>query len=91
MPNKDSAVKRVRQNEKRRLRNRAIKSTLKTVVRKASEAIAAGDAAVTKTALVSAQATIAKSSKKGAIHARKAARITSRLMKRANKAAAAKK
>jgi len=95
VPNKASAAKRMRQNAKRRLRNRAIKSAMKTSLKKAASVIAEGqegkaEPAVLKAAVVSAQKEIARAAKKGSIHHRKAARLTSRLMKRAAKSAAAK-
>ena len=43
MANIKSQIKRNRQNEKRRLRNKAVKSSLKTAVRKFHEAVEAGD------------------------------------------------
>ncbi len=43
MANIKSQIKRNRQNEKRRLRNKSVKSSLKTAVRKFNEATEAGD------------------------------------------------
>ena len=43
MANIKSQIKRIRTNEKRRLRNQAVKSELKTLVRRTREAVEAGD------------------------------------------------
>ena len=47
MANIKSQIKRIKTNEKARLRNKAVKSSLKTAIRKAHEAVLAGDAAYT--------------------------------------------
>ena len=85
MPNIKSQKDRVAQAAKENLRNRMVKSNLKTVVKKADAAIAANaddkDAAVL--ADVSA---IDKAKSKGVLHKNTAARKISRMAKRANKA-----
>ena len=71
-------------NKKENLHNKAVKSNLKTVVKKADAAIAAGsdNAEAVKTAV----STIDKAVKKGVLHKHTAARKISKLMKRANAA-----
>jgi small subunit ribosomal protein S20 len=86
MANIKSQKKRNIQNEKRRVRNVAVRSELKTRVKGALTAAETGaeDAAER---LVIAQKRIDKAGAKGVIHKNAAARRTSRLMKAANKAA----
>ncbi len=86
MPNKPSAAKRARQNLKRRARNRAARSAMKTTLKKAKDSIEQKQDV--PQVLVQAQSVIANTAKRGVIHPRKAARLTSRLMRKANKAAA---
>jgi len=86
--NTRSAEKNIRAAERRRVRNRSIKSAVKTYVRKAERGItaAAGDS----TALVvEAISKLDKAASKGILHHRNAARRKSRLMKKLNLAAAA--
>ena len=87
MPNIKSQKDRVIQSAKEQARNKAIKSNLKTVVKKADAAIASGaeDKAAALKAAVSA---IDKAQTKGVLHKNTAARKVSRLAKRANKAEA---
>ena len=84
MPNIKSQKDRVIQSQKENLHNKAVKSNLKTVVKKADAAIAAGsdNAEAVKTAV----STIDKAVKKGVLHKNTAARKISKLMKRANAA-----
>jgi small subunit ribosomal protein S20 len=79
-----SQIKRNRQNEMRRLRNKGVRSELKTRVKRAEIGIDTGtdDAADQVTA---AQKRLGKAGSKGVIHKNQAARRTSRLMKRAAK------
>ena len=85
MPNINSQKDRVVQSKKEALHNKAIKSNLKTVVKKANAAIAAN--AADKDAVVKvAVSTIAKAQSKGVVHKNTAARKISRMAKRANKA-----
>lgn len=84
MANIASQKKRNRQNEKRRQRNVAVRSELKTRIKNARQAIAEqADDAPEKLAL--AQKRIGKAGQKGVIHKNAAARRTSRLMKAAAK------
>jgi small subunit ribosomal protein S20 len=82
MANIKSQIKRNRQNERRRLRNRVARSELKTRVKRAAEGIDAGtDDAVDR--VRSAQKRLAKAAEKGVVHKNQASRRMSRLMKRA--------
>jgi small subunit ribosomal protein S20 len=82
-----SQIKRNRQNEKRRLRNKAVRSEMKTRVRTALRTAEAGgdDAAE---AVRMAVKRIDKAAAKGVIHKNAAARRKSRLMRRLNQAPA---
>jgi small subunit ribosomal protein S20 len=82
MANIKSQKKRNRQNETRRLRNKGVRSELKTRVKRATEGIAAGEDD-TAELVKAAQKRIAKAGEKGVIHRNQAARRISRLMKRA--------
>lgn len=83
MPNNASAAKRMRQEQKRRLHNRMVKSVVKTNITKARQAIASGVEA--ETAVRSAISELDRAAKKGVIHHNNAARRKSRLMKQLNK------
>jgi small subunit ribosomal protein S20 len=76
-------MKRNLTNEKRRLRNKAVKSELKTAVRSFREAADAGDAAAAQTALRSASRKLDKAVSKGVIHSNQAANRKSAMAKRA--------
>jgi small subunit ribosomal protein S20 len=83
MANIKSQIKRNRSNERRRQRNQATRSELKTRVKAARSAIDDGaDAA--PDAVRTAQSRLDKAGSKGRIHKNQAARRTSRLMKHAN-------
>ncbi len=81
-----SAIKRARQSENRRLRNRAAISTLKTLVKKVVVS-AEGKAQDVQESLRLATAYIDKAAGKGLIHKNKASRIVSRLTARVSKSA----
>ncbi|BDZ60663.1 30S ribosomal protein S20 [Demequina sediminis] len=81
MANIKSKIKRIGTNEKSRLRNVAVKSELKTHVRKVREAIAAGDKPAAQTALSSASVKLDKAVSKGVIHKNQAANRKSALAK----------
>jgi small subunit ribosomal protein S20 len=76
-----SALKRARQAEKRRLRNRAIKTAIKTVTRKVETAVAKKDKDEARKALREAVRLIAKAASKGVLHRNTASRKISRLSK----------
>ena len=79
MPNLKSAKKRLKQNETHRIRNRAIKRTLRTQIRKVREAIAAGDAELAQTQFVQAAKKLDRAGARNIIHRNAAARTKSRL------------
>ena len=87
MPNIKSQKDRVIQTKKENLRNKAVKSNLKTVVKKAEIAIADGSADADM-AVVAAVSTIDKARSKGILHKNTAARKVSKMMKKANAAKA---
>jgi small subunit ribosomal protein S20 len=74
-----SQIKRNRQNEKARLRNKAVKSELRTLVRQFREAAASGDKAATDVALRRATRGLDKAASKGVIHKNQAANRKSAL------------
>jgi small subunit ribosomal protein S20 len=82
MPHSASAKKRNRQNLRDRERNRAVKSTLKTSIRKVLDAVSSGDAEAAKAQLRGAAKTADQAAAKGTIHKNRAARIKSRLSAR---------
>jgi small subunit ribosomal protein S20 len=84
MAHSASARKRIRQNERNRQRNMAVKSRMKTYVKSAMTAIEAKDAEKVKTALPAALAEIDKAASKGMIHANSAARKKSTLQRLAS-------
>jgi small subunit ribosomal protein S20 len=89
MPNIRSAKKRMRIEEKRRVRNASVKSTVRTYVTKARTAIAAdAEAPETEEAIREAISNLDRAVSKGVLHANNAARRKSRLMARLHKAQA---
>ena len=82
MANIKSQIKRIKTNEKARLRNKSVKSSLKTAVRKFREAAAAGDVETANTALRTASRQLDKAASKGVIHANQAANRKSAMAKR---------
>jgi small subunit ribosomal protein S20 len=78
-----SQIKRNNQNEKARLRNKAVKSELKTEIRKFREAADSGDAEATNTQLRVALRKLDKAASKGVIHKNQAANRKSAIAKRA--------
>ncbi len=81
-----SALKRVRQSEKRRRRNQFWKSTIKTFTKKVEAAISAGDRDTAQKMLREAIRTISKARSKGVIHRNTAARKISKITKKFNRA-----
>jgi small subunit ribosomal protein S20 len=79
MPHNKSAKKRLRQNLERRAKNRSVKSSVKTQVRKVREAVAAGDVAKAETELRLAAKKLDRAGAKRVIHPNAAARTKSRL------------
>ena len=86
MANIKSQIKRIGQNERRRLRNKAVKSELKTAVRKFREAADSGDAATAASQLRTSSRLLDKAASKGVIHKNQAANRKSAMAQRAAKA-----
>ena len=84
MANIKSQIKRIKQNEKRHQRNKAVKSELKTLVRKFREAVEAGnkDAAIEASRVASRK--LDKAASKGVIHKNQAANRKSAIAKKAS-------
>ena len=84
MANIKSAKKRVITSQVRADRNKAIKSKVKTYIKKVEAAVAAGDKAAAEAALPIAIAEISKAASKGIFHKNTAARKVSRITKAVN-------
>jgi small subunit ribosomal protein S20 len=84
MANIKSAMKRIRQGEKRRVRNAAVRSTVRTAVKGARTAIEAGQADQAREALHRTIQLLDKAATKGVIHRNSAARRKSRLTRQLN-------
>ena len=82
MANHKSAIKRIRQNEKRRQRNRARKTRIKNLIKAVHQAIEEKSIDKAEERLRIAQKIIDRTAAKGTIHHRNAARKISRLMKK---------
>ena len=82
MANIKSQIKRIRTNEKARLRNKSVKSALKTAVRSFREAADAGDRDIADARLQAASRALDKAASKGVIHANQAANKKSAMAKR---------
>ncbi|PWD49467.1 30S ribosomal protein S20 [Serinibacter arcticus] len=81
MANIKSQKKRILTNEKARLRNKAVKSELKTYVRKTREAVVSGDKEAAAAALSIASRKLDKAVSKGVLHKNQAANRKSGLAK----------
>jgi small subunit ribosomal protein S20 len=88
MANIVSQIKRIKTNEKARLRNKDVKSALKTAVRRAHEAQAAGDHDAAVAAVAEASKRLDKAASKGVIHKNQAANRKSALAAGLTKTAA---
>jgi small subunit ribosomal protein S20 len=84
LANHASALKRARQNENRRQRNRTIKTRVKHMVKTVRQEVAAKSGDATLVTLNDAKALIDKAAKKGVIHKKTAARKISRLTRLVN-------
>ena len=82
MANIKSQIKRNKQNEKARLRNKSVKSSLKTVIRKLNEASEAGNVESATVLLRDASRQLDKAVSKGVIHKNQAANRKSAIAKR---------
>lgn len=81
MANIKSAIKRNKQNEKKRVRNRVYRGSTRTYVARARVAIEAGDKEAAEAAVRLAVSSLDKAAQKGVLHQNNAARRKSRLMK----------
>lgn len=88
MANHKSAKKRIRQNEKRRLRNRYWRSTMRSVIKRVRVAVEEGKTDEAESTLRLAIKTIGKVRSKGIIHRNQASRRISRLTRFVNRAGA---
>ncbi|GAA4285357.1 30S ribosomal protein S20 [Brevibacterium daeguense] len=84
MANIKSQIKRNITNEKARLRNKAVRSEVRTAVRAVRERVAAGDAAEAQAALKVASRKLDKAVSKGVLHRNNAANHKSKLAKQVN-------
>jgi small subunit ribosomal protein S20 len=89
MANIKSQIKRNRQNEAARLRNKSVRSALKTYRRRVVEALASGDADAAEAAYKRAARAYDKAASKGVIHRNNAANHKSRLARSLNRGSAA--
>ena len=79
MANHASAKKRIRQTEVRTARNRHVRSTVRTFIKRARLAIGSGDPQAAQTALREAESEIRKAISKGVYHHKTGSRYVSRL------------
>ena len=84
MANHKSALKRARQNELSRLRNKAVKTRVKSIVKDVRFSVEESSNGDVMAKLIAAQTLIDKASKKGVLHKKTAARKISRLSKLVN-------
>jgi small subunit ribosomal protein S20 len=82
LANTKSAIKRIKQNHKRRLRNRLFTGRARTFVRNARSAMETGTPEDARTATLAAISALDKAAEKGIIHKNNAARRKGRLMHR---------
>jgi len=87
LANIKSAKKRIRVIEAKTLRNKVIKSRVRTMIKKVNAAVAAGDKELAKACLVKAISELDKARSKGVFHKNTVARKVSRLTKSVNKLA----
>ncbi|MDE7434495.1 MAG: 30S ribosomal protein S20 [Lachnospiraceae bacterium] len=87
MANIKSAKKRILVNETKAARNKAIRSRVKTSIKKVDAAVEAGDKAAAQAALTAATAELSKAASKGVYHQNTSSRKISRLTKAVNKLA----
>ena len=84
LANIKSAKKRINVIEKKTLRNKMIRSKVKTVIKKVEAAIAAGDKAAAQAAVVEAESVMRKAASKGVYHDNTVSRKISRMNKAVN-------
>ncbi len=81
-----SVEKRVKQSEKRRIRNKAVRSTTRTYIKRAEQSIQIGEFDTAKEMIDTSIKSLDKAAEKGIIHPNNAARRKSRLVNKLNKA-----
>ena len=86
MPVTKSAQKEIHVTERRRLRNKSVRSLCKTNITKAERLISSGELEAAQKAVVAAISSLDRAAEKGVIHPNNAARRKSRLMQKLNKA-----
>ena len=84
MANIKSAKKRILVNETKAARNKAIRSKVKTAIKKVEAAVAAGDKAAAQAAVVEAESVMRKAASKGVYHDNTVSRKISRMNKAVN-------
>ncbi len=84
MAHHKSAIKRIKQNEKKKEMNRHDRTTLRTCIKRVREAAAGNDPAAAKAALAAAIPVIDSAASKGIIHPNNASRNVSRLTRLVN-------
>ncbi len=87
MANIKSQIKRVKTNEKRRMRNKSVRSSVRTAVRKFREAVEAGNTEEAAALQRAAARALDKAASKGVIHKNQAANRKSAMAKRITPAA----
>ncbi len=85
MANIKSQIKRIKTNEKAQDRNKSVRSSIKTAIRRFKDVVAAGDAAKTRDELRAASKALDIAVSKGVLHANSAANKKSAMAKAANK------
>ncbi|OQY56413.1 MAG: 30S ribosomal protein S20 [Desulfobacteraceae bacterium 4572_88] len=88
MANHKSALKRARQNEIRRIRNKSVRTRIKGIVKEVRQAVSESEGVVSQEKLNAAKSVIDKAAKKGVLHKKTASRKISRLSKLINAASA---
>jgi len=88
LANTASAIKRVRSNARKRVRNRIVRNVTRAEIRKARQALAGKDVTVARQAVAAAVSKLDKAAGKGVLHKNNAARRKSRLMKKLARMAA---
>jgi len=90
MPHSVSAAKRARQNQKRRLYNKAVTSNIRTAIKKLKAMVAAGNVDQAKAAYATTSKRLDQAAAKGVLHRKTASRYKSRLALLINRTAAKK-
>ncbi len=85
MANLKSSKKRIRSNERKRIRNVTVKSSIKTAIKKVEQAIEQGDLKLAEERLSEATSALDSAAAKGIIHKNNSSRHKSRLAKKINK------